>query len=93
MNLSWKDLEIRANGNIKLKIGRTKNDVITESFLTSPAIDIANKYKNHSECQLTGNILPKQSNKELNSQLKLISTLAKLPVKTFQPIGYRIETI
>ncbi len=81
MSLTWLNLERRDDGNIKLTINRQKSEVITESFLPSYAIDIAKKYQTTAECEIRHNVLPKRSNKEVNSQLKTIANMTGIPIK------------
>jgi len=87
MSLNWQNLETREDDNFKLSLRRIKSDVITESFLTTFAIDIAKKYKEHNDSQIAGTVLPRRSNKEVNSKLKFLSTLAKIPLKLSTHIG------
>jgi len=87
MTLTWKNLEQRENNNLKLSLRRIKSDIITESFLPVFAIDIAKKYKERNDNQLTGAVLPQRSNKEVNSKLKLLSSMAKIPLKLSTHIG------
>ncbi len=86
-NLTWKNLHERQDGMVKLSIARVKTDVLTECFLPSQAIALVNKYKNQSEVEITGLVFPRRSNKEFNSQLKLLATLAKIPIKLSTHIG------
>lgn len=81
MSLSWKNLEDREKGHIKLSLRRIKSDVITESFLPSFAIEIVKKYKEDNESQVSGAVLPHRSNKEVNVKLKFLSQLTKIPIK------------
>lgn len=81
MSLTWKNLETRANDNLKLSLKRIKSDIITESFLPSCAIEIAKKYKGYPVNQILGAVLPQRSNKEVNSQLKFLAHLTKIPIK------------
>lgn len=81
MSLTWHSLETRENHNLKLSLRRAKSDIITESFLPSFAIEIAKKYKEHSGYQVDGTVLPHRSNKEVNSKLKFLAQLTKIPIK------------
>ncbi len=87
-SLEWKNLQLREEGKlIKLTISRTKTEVLTESFLPEMAIKLAMKYKNCSNSEITGLVFPRRSNKEINSQLKLLANLAQIPVKLSTHIG------
>lgn len=78
--LSADNLSYRADGNVKLLRRRTKTDVITEMFLPIQAIAILNKYKDFSEIQITGKLLPARSNKEVNVQVKILGSICKIPL-------------
>ena len=80
VSLGQANLEYRADGNIKLSKSRQKTDIITECFLPSLAINIVEKYRE----QASGpeqRIFPYRSNKELNSQLKMLAQLAGIPIR------------
>jgi site-specific recombinase XerD len=80
MLLCWRNLESKENENIKLSFCRQKSDILTESFLPTLAITIAKKYSSHiKNGEMT--VLPKRSNKEINSQLKVIAVLASIPIR------------
>lgn len=81
MGLTWKNIEIRSETEVKLTLSRVKTDILTECFLPSLAIQIILKYKQSVETQITGCVLPRRSNKELNSQLKTIATLSEVYIK------------
>ena len=81
MDLAWKNVEERKDGNIKLSLNRIKTDVTTETFLTSLAIDIARKYRQNIASTVTGKVFPYRSNKEFNSQLKFLAQLAGVHVR------------
>ena len=81
ISLTWANLEVRENGNLKLTIHRQKTDVITECFLPLQAIEIIKKYQKLTEIEITGKVLPYRSNKEINSQLKLISQMAGIHIR------------
>ncbi|MCB9056840.1 MAG: site-specific integrase [Chitinophagales bacterium] len=79
MDLKWTNIEKRENNIYKLSITRTKTGVITESFLPTPAINILLKYNPEHEVNQERNVMPQRSNKEVNSQLKPIGQMAKIP--------------
>ena len=81
MSLSRSNLEIKKDGNYKLTINRQKTDVITECFLPDQAVQIVKKYKRVVEKEISNKVLPYRSNKELNSQLKLIAQMAGIPIR------------
>jgi len=54
-----------------LYIKRVKTEIITEMILPKQAVTIIKKYKQTEETQITGAVLPKRSNKEVNVQLKI----------------------
>jgi site-specific recombinase XerD len=49
-------------------------------FLTTYAVDLIRKYKDHPECAITGAVLPRRSLKELNAQLKVLAGMANIPI-------------
>ena len=81
MDLNWSNLEKKSDGNIKLSINRIKTSVITECFLTKPAIEIVENYLNNNELQSSNKILPYKSNQKLNHQLKLLAQIAGISIK------------
>jgi len=81
MAMTWKNIEVKQDGNHKLSISRTKTDVITECFLPQQAIDIAMKYKKTVEAEITNRVFPYRSNKEMNCQLKVLAQLAAIPIR------------
>jgi site-specific recombinase XerD len=83
ISLTWENLELRENNGLKLTLRRIKSDIITESFLPTIATQIAAKYRKNG----AGNVLPYRSNKEVNSQLKFLSQIAKIPIKLSTHIG------
>jgi site-specific recombinase XerD len=83
VSLTWDNLELRENNGLKLTLRRIKSDIITESFLPTIATQIAAKYRKTG----AGNVLPYRSNKEINSQLKFLSQIAKIPIKLSTHIG------
>ena len=81
MTLTIDNLDKRKDGNVKLTIPRAKTDVLTESFLVMQARQILEKYQDRAENQITGRVLPKRSNKELNVQLKILADMANIPMR------------
>ena len=79
MNLKWLSLEKRKNGGLKLSLGRQKSEELTECFLPNHAIEIIQKYESNNSIEASA--LPYRSNKEINSQLKFIATLAGIPIR------------
>src|SRR5690606_17562982 len=80
MSLTWHQLQKRENGQIKLLVKRVKTNVSTESFLPSLAIDIAEKYRSCDPMNTESRAFPSRSNKEFNSQLKLLANLSNIPI-------------
>ena len=78
--MTWLNLEERENGSLRLSVLRQKSEILTESFLPRHAIEIALKYRGFSESKITRSVLPNRSNKEINSQLKLLGNLAKIQI-------------
>ncbi|WP_066408912.1 site-specific integrase [Flavisolibacter tropicus] len=87
MLLKNENLELRPDGNIKLKTTRLKTEEPVEQFLTSHAIEIIKKYKSKPENQITGLVLPTRSNQKVNVQLKMLAELANIPIKLTSHIG------
>lgn len=79
--LKQSDLNLMRDGNIRLFKCREKTEIITEMILPKLAIEIINKYKNSPEIEITGCVLPKRSNKEVNVQLKILANMANIPLK------------
>jgi site-specific recombinase XerD len=79
--LKQSDFNTMRDGNVRLLKKREKTDVITEQILTKQAVAIMDKYKNSAEREITGNVLPKRSNKELNIQLKILANMVGIPLK------------
>lgn len=79
--LKQTDLYPMRDGNIRLMLKRAKTDIITEMILPKQAVDIINKYKQSSEIEITGKVLPKRSNKEVNIQLKILANMVDIPIK------------
>ncbi len=75
ISLSWANLEQRNDGEIKLILNRQKTDVVTESFLPTLAINIIHRYKSPENTTVLNKVLPHRSNKEVNSQLKLLAQM------------------
>ena len=75
ISLSFSNLDKRSDGNMKLFLGRQKSAVVTESFLPTPAIDIISRYSKEYHADVINKIFPCRSNKEINSQLKLIAQM------------------
>lgn len=80
ISLGQANLEYREDGNIKLSKSRQKTDIITECFLPSLAINIVEKYREQANGP-EQRIFPYRSNKELNSQLKMLAQLAGIPIR------------
>ncbi len=78
--LTINNLSFRSDGNVKLFIQRKKTDVITEMFLPKQAIAILDRYKTFAELQITGKMLPRRSNKEMNIQVKILGSICKIPL-------------
>jgi len=79
--LKQTDLYPMGDGNIRLLLKRAKTDIVTEMILPKQAVDIINKYKHTSEAEITGRVLPKRSNKEVNIQLKILANMVDIPIK------------
>ncbi len=79
--LKQTDLYPMGDGNIRLLLKRAKTDIVTEMILPRQAIDIINKYKHTAEAEITGRVLPKRSNKEVNIQLKILANMVDIPIK------------
>jgi integrase len=80
-NLKQTDINKMKDGNYRLFLKRKKTDVITEMVLPKQAVAIVEKYKSYPEIEITGNVLPKRSNKEVNVQLKVLANMVNIPVK------------
>ncbi len=80
-NLKQTNLTVMGDGNIKLLIKRAKTDVITEMVLPRQAVEIIAKYKNSAEAEITGGVIPRRSNKEVNVQLKILANMVGIPIK------------
>lgn len=80
-NLKQADINKMKDGNYRLFLKRAKTDVITEMILPKQAVAIIEKYKSCGEIEITGNVLPKRSNKEVNVQLKVLANMVNIPVK------------
>ncbi|MBK9486864.1 MAG: hypothetical protein IPO01_17285 [Chitinophagaceae bacterium] len=50
-------------------------------ILPKQAIQIIDKYKNTAETEITGCVLPRRSNKEVNVQLKILANMVNIPLK------------
>lgn len=87
MSLTWNNLETRTSENLKLSLKRIKSDIITESFLPSFAIKIAQKYKEYPGNNVSEAVLPHRSNKEVNSKFKLLAQITNIPIKLSTHIG------
>ena len=79
--LKQSDLNIMRDGNIRLFIKRAKTEIITEMVLPKQAVAIISKYRQTPEIQITGAVLPKRSNKEVNVQLKVLANMVNIPIK------------
>jgi site-specific recombinase XerD len=79
--LKMGDLNLMQDGSTRLLRKREKTDIVTEMVLPKQAVAIIEKYKNTAEREITGNILPKRSNKELNIQLKILANMAGISLK------------
>lgn len=79
--LKMSDLNLMQDGSTRLLRKREKTDIITEMILPKQAVAIIDKYKNSAEREITGNVLPKRSNKELNIQLKILANMAGISLK------------
>lgn len=79
--LQQTDLNRTVDGNIRLFTRREKTDIITEMILPRQAVEIIERYKNTVEIEITGAVLPKRSNKEVNVQLKVLANMAGIPLK------------
>ena len=80
-SLKQGDLNVMTDGNIRLFKKREKTDIITEMILPKQAVEILNKYKNSGEVEITGCVLPKRSNKEVNVQLKILANRVGIPIR------------
>ena len=80
-NLKQSDINKMKDGNCRLFLKRVKTDIITEMILPKQALTIIEKYKGSPEIEITGNVLPKRSNKEVNVQLKVLANMVNIPVK------------
>lgn len=80
-NLKHTDINKMSDGNYRLFLKRAKTDVITEMILPKQAITIIEKYKLSPEIEITGSVLPKRSNKEVNVQLKVLANMVNIPIK------------
>lgn len=80
-NLKQTDINKMNDGNYRLFLKRAKTDVITEMILPKQAVTIIEKYKSFGEVEITGNVLPRRSNKEVNVQLKVLANMVNIPVK------------
>jgi integrase len=81
MDLTWNNLQKQKNGEYKLSIQRLKTGTLTEMFVPSFAMEIANKYRNFISNEDPCFVLPRRSNKEINSQYKFLAHLAKNPIR------------
>lgn len=79
--LKQSDLNIMRDGNIRLLKQREKTDVVTEMILPKQAVAIIDKYRDTAEVEITGCVLPKRSNKEVNVQLKILANMVGIPLK------------
>ena len=79
--LKQTDLYMMGDCNIRLFLKRAKTDIVTEMVLPKQAVEIINKYKNTAEAEITGRVLPKRSNKEVNIQLKILANMVNIPIK------------
>lgn len=79
--LKQTDLYTMSDGNIRLYLKRAKTDIITEMILPKQAVEIITKYKHTAEAEITGRVLPKRSNKEVNVQLKVLANMVNIPIK------------
>ena len=79
--LKQTDLYPMGDRNIKLLLNRAKTDIVTEMILPKQAVEIISKYKNTAESEITGRVLPKRSNKEVNIQLKILANMVDIPIK------------
>lgn len=79
--LKQTDLNRTGDGNIRLFTRREKTDIITEMILPKQAAEIIERYKNTAEMEITGAVLPRRSNKEVNVQLKVLANMAGIPIK------------
>jgi integrase len=50
-------------------------------ILPKQAVALISKYKNTAEIEITGCVLPKRSNKEVNVQLKVLAGMVGIPLK------------
>lgn len=79
--LKQTDLNVTKEGFVRLFLQRIKTDVITEMILPQHALAIIEKYKHSPEIQITRNVLPRRSNKEVNVQLKILASMVNIPLK------------
>ncbi len=80
-SLKQTDINKMSDGNFRLYLTRAKTDVITEMILPKQALTIIEKYQRSHEIEITGNVLPKRSNKEVNVQLRVLANMVNIPVK------------
>jgi site-specific recombinase XerD len=73
MGLSEGDIENRKDGECRLKLYRHKTGVVTESFLSSNATDIIDKYGKSLERKNSKKLLPQRSNQKINQNLKALA--------------------
>lgn len=79
--LKQSDLNEMRDGNIRLLKQREKTEIVTEMILPKQAIQIIDKYRNTAETEITGCVLPRRSNKEVNVQLKILANMVNIPLK------------
>jgi integrase/recombinase XerD len=73
-------LEVKETGEIKLMRPRTKTSEYVEQFLSSFAIDILEKYKNHPKVDTSDFALPSIDNSTYNKTLKILALKAKIDI-------------
>ncbi len=70
-NLRYQDLKFGSENNISIIFKRQKSDVQTWQYLTQPAINLIEKYRNHPLIK-NDELFPKFANRTENSYLKII---------------------
>ena len=81
MELKNTDLNLTKDKEIRLFLKRAKTDIVTEMILPKQAVEIIDKYKYSPENEITGKVLPRRSNKEVNIQLKILARMVNIPIK------------
>ncbi|OFY83701.1 MAG: hypothetical protein A3F72_12880 [Bacteroidetes bacterium RIFCSPLOWO2_12_FULL_35_15] len=88
-NLKRDKISHQENNEFRLTEKRGKTNQVYDQFLTSPALQIIEKYKDHPDVAIEGGVIPKRSNSKINLHLKIIAERLNLPVNLTTHVGRR----